>query len=84
MFVPLPSLKPKKNTAILGFVKLENSFVTPMLGPEPPTTVALMGDSVLDNFHWLDDKSQDVRKQLEEELQKVSYKGCNGHLPEKP
>jgi len=32
--------------------------------------IALMGDSVLDNFYWLSDPNLDVRIQLESELKK--------------
>lgn len=33
--------------------------------------VVLMGDSVLDDFHWLSDKKQDVRQQVGDRLLKV-------------
>lgn len=38
---------------------------------QSPLQVALLGDSVLDDFYWLHDKERDVRRQIEDLLVKV-------------
>lgn len=42
-------------------------------GKQGDLLVALLGDSVLDNFHWLSRPEQDVRQQLEDRLMKVAH-----------
>jgi len=42
----------------------QNENVMECDAPPMPTHIILMGDSVLDDFYWLEDKSLDVRQQI--------------------
>lgn len=41
---------------------------------EDKQTIILMGDSVLDNFYWLEDKENDVRAQLQKKMPEYTVK----------